>query len=220
MIEPELGLFKMKVEGALTHASELGQSHLGYSPEVLNAIDMRLPCNKFISAMVHPVMSSIPQIHQAIIRMESVTVNDTVQGYLPSYNGLERLPGAIRDDLGVDLSLPLEDAKNRGLTSSSTTSLAPYSPGSKIRFVHLDLARKGRLAFALLSHSLSKGLHNSVHTVPAHTGEFCNFRSLKVHGKILHNKTKNPLRNVRTMTIPVNLVHKPTYSTFHVLKLS
>jgi len=220
MVEPEFGLFQMQVEGTLAHASELGQSHLGYTPEVLNAIDMRLPGNEFISAMVHTIMSSIPQIHKAIVGMESVTVDDAVQGYLPSYNGLKGLPGAIRDDLGVDLSLPLKDSKNRGLTSSSTTSLAPYPPGSKIRFVHLDLARKGRLAFALLSHSLSKGLHNPVHTVPAHTGEFCNFRGFKIHGKILHNKTKNPLRNVRTMTVPVNLVHKPTYSTFLVLKLS
>ena len=125
VVEPELGLFQMEIEGTLAHASKLRQSHLGYSPEVLDAIDMRLPGNEFISAMVHTIMSSIPQINQAIIGMESVTVDDAVQGYLSSYNGLEGLPGAIRDDLGVDFSLPLKDAKNRGLTSSSTTSLAP-----------------------------------------------------------------------------------------------
>jgi hypothetical protein len=220
MVEPELGLFQMEIEGTLTHASKLRQPHLGYAPEVLNAIDMRLPGNEFISAMVHAVMPSIPQIHKAIIGMEPVTVNDAVQGYLPSYNGLERLPGAIRDDLGIDLSLPFQNSKNRRLPSGSSASLPPYSPGSKIRFVHLNLAREGRLTFALLCHSLSKGLQNPVHTVPAHTSQLCYFRCLKIHGKILHNKTKNPFRNVRTMTIPVNLVHKPTYSTFHVLKLS
>jgi len=48
MIEPELGLFKMQVEGTLTHASKLGQPHLGYSPEVLNAIDLiLLPLRNF-----------------------------------------------------------------------------------------------------------------------------------------------------------------------------
>lgn len=220
MVEPELGLFQMQVEGTLAHASKLGQSHFGYAPKVLNAIDMRLPGNEFISAMVYAIMPSIPQIHKAIIGMEPVTVNDAVQGYLPLYNGLKSLPGAIRDDLGVDLPLPFEDSKNWRFTSGSTASLAPYSPGSKIRFVDFDLSREGRLSLAQLSHSLSKGLQNSVHAVPAHTSEFCNFRRLKIHGKILHNKTKNPLRNVRTMTVPVNLVHKPTYSTFHVLKLS
>mgnify|MGYP006987148843 CR=1 FL=1 len=220
MVEPELGLFQMQIEGTLAHASKLGKPHLGYAPEVLNAIDMRLPGDEFIPAMVHPVMPFIPQINKTIIGAEPVTVNDAVQGYLPTYNGLESLPGAIRNNLRKDLSLPFQDSKDRCFTSSSTTSLAPYSPGSKIRFIHLDLARKGRLTLALICHSLSKGLQNPVDTVPAHTREFRNFRRLKIHSKILHNKTKNPLRNVRTMTIPVNLVHKPTYSTFHVLKLS
>ena len=220
MVEPELGLFQMQIEGTLAHASKLGQPHLGYAPEVLNAIDMRLPGDEFIPAMVHPVMPSIPQIHKTIIGTEPVTVDDAVQGYLSSYNGLESLPGAILDDLGVDLPLPFQNSKNRRLASCSTASLAPYSLGSEIRFVYLDLAREGRLTLALLSHSLSESLQNPVHAVPAHTGKLCNFRRLKIHGKILHNKTKNPLRNVRTMTIPVNPVHKPTYSTFHVLKLS
>ncbi len=220
MVEPELGLFQMEIEGTLAHASKLGQPHLGYTPKVLDSIDMRPAGNELIPAVIHPVMSPIPQIHKSIIGMESVAVDDAVQGYLPSYNGLERFPGAIRNDLGKDFSMPFQDSENRRFTSSSTTSLSPYSPGSKVRLVNLDLARKGRLTFALLSHSLSKGLQNPVHTVPAHTGKLCNFRRLKIHSKILHNKTKNPLRNVRSMTVSVYLVHKPTYSTFYVLKLS
>lgn len=92
----------MEIESALDHALKLGQPHRGYSPEVLNAIDMKPPNDKFISAMVHPVMPSLPPIHKAIIGMEPITVNDTVRGYLPTYNGLEYLPGAM-DDLGVDL---------------------------------------------------------------------------------------------------------------------
>lgn len=54
----------------------------------------------------------------------------------------------------------------------------------------------------------------------AHTREFSNFCGLKIHGKIPYDLPKIPLRNVRTMTILVNPVHKPTYSTFHVLKSS
>jgi len=41
VVEPELGLFKMKGESALTHASKLGSPHLGYTPEVLNAMSKK-----------------------------------------------------------------------------------------------------------------------------------------------------------------------------------
>jgi len=81
VVEPELGLFHMEIEGTLAHASKFGQPHLGYTPEVFNAIDMRLPGNEFIPAMVHTIMSSIPQIHKATIGMKPITMNGTVQKY-------------------------------------------------------------------------------------------------------------------------------------------
>jgi len=46
MVEPELGLFKLQVEGTHAHDSKYGQPHFGYAPEVLNAIDNdRLHCS-------------------------------------------------------------------------------------------------------------------------------------------------------------------------------
>lgn len=67
MIKTELTFFEMKSERGAVEAAALGQAHLGDAPEVLNAVDVRLVFDKFIAAMIHPVVLLVAQIHQAIV---------------------------------------------------------------------------------------------------------------------------------------------------------
>jgi len=99
--------------------------------------------------MVRPVMPFITQIREAIIGAEAVTMNDTVQINLALDKSLERLPGAIRYNLGVDLPLTFKHPKDRNLTPSSTPSFPSYPSRSKVRFIYLNLARKGCLTFTM-----------------------------------------------------------------------
>ena len=91
----------MQVAGGLVHASELGKPGFGKAPETLNAVDMRLPSNKFVFPMVHSEMFLVSQIDQSIISSPSIRVNNALQVNTSPDNALEGVPTAIRHNLSV-----------------------------------------------------------------------------------------------------------------------
>lgn len=52
MVETEFTFFEVEAQGGAVEAAKFGQAHLGLSPEVLDAVDVRLAPDKFIAAMI------------------------------------------------------------------------------------------------------------------------------------------------------------------------
>ena len=57
----------------------------------------------------------------------------------PADDGLERLLGAVRDDLRVDPPVPLEDAEHDRLAPGAPPALAPDAARAEVALVDLDL---------------------------------------------------------------------------------
>jgi hypothetical protein len=85
-------------------------------------------------------------------------MNDGVQSHLAMENSLESLPGAIRDNLVYTFPFLFRTPKTGILPPNSPSSVPPNSPRSKVCFIHLNLARKGRLTFTVFCQSLYNAL--------------------------------------------------------------
>lgn len=111
--------------------------------------------------MIHSVMLLIPQIHQAIIGLEIVTMYRTVNIYLALYNALQSLPGAVRYYFGIHFPVSFKNTKHYSLTSCTTASFPTYSLCPKVRFINLNFSFERRffltyfLLFSFSVHSIS-----------------------------------------------------------------
>src|SRR5438445_713751 len=128
MVETELTFFEVQAQGGAGESAELGQTHLGDAPEVLNAIDMRLAFDKFIAAMIHPVMLLVAQVHQAAVALPTIGIDDTAQGHLALQNGRQHRPGTVRNDLRVNFPVTFEQAKDGHFLKSSPSPFASDAP--------------------------------------------------------------------------------------------
>ena len=77
---------------------------------------------KFIVPVVDPEMLLVSDIHQTVIAASSIGMDDAFDADSTSDNRLKRGTAAIRHDLGVNLALAFEDAKDNGFTACATTS--------------------------------------------------------------------------------------------------
>jgi hypothetical protein len=76
MVESEFTFFEMQVECRFMDATELCQSCFRNSPEVLYTIDMVRAFCKFVLSMFDSMMSFIPEIDQAIIGFEPISIDN------------------------------------------------------------------------------------------------------------------------------------------------
>ena len=112
----------MQEKGCLANTSELGKASFRVAPKAFYAIDMATLIGKFIVPVVDPEMLLVPYIHQAVIATPSIGMDDAFDADSTSDNRLKRGTAAIRHDLGVNLALAFEDAKDNGFTACATTS--------------------------------------------------------------------------------------------------
>lgn len=75
MIEAELALLEMEVEGLFVNTAKLCETHLCETPEVLNAVDMRIPTCKLIVAVGDPIVLAVPQINESVIPTPSIRMD-------------------------------------------------------------------------------------------------------------------------------------------------
>jgi len=165
MIESKLTFLQMQVEGAFMNPPESEQPHFGNPPEALNPIDMDSAPDKFIPPMIDPEMLAIPHIDQPIISAPPIRVDHTVQCDLPANNRLQRGFPAVRDELGVDLPMALENAKDDRFPVRPATSFPLNATRPKVGFIHFDLATERRLRFTEFGNPLAKNSHISVDRV-------------------------------------------------------
>ena len=67
--------------------------------------------------MIDPEMAINPDIHQTVITLPAIRMDNAVGVDLAANNGLLRGFGCIRDDLGVDAVTALEQTKDDGIAA-------------------------------------------------------------------------------------------------------
>jgi hypothetical protein len=90
-------------------------------------------------------------------------MDDAFDADSTSDNCLKRGTAAIRHDLGIDLALALEDAKDNGFAACATTSESFDSARPEVAFINFDFSENWGLSLAVLSDSLTQG-----HEIPVH----------------------------------------------------
>jgi hypothetical protein len=69
-------------------------------------------------------------------------VNDTVRIYSVADNGLQCLSGTIGNDLCINITPTLKDAKYRGFTISAAATFSFNALGPEVQLVYFDLSGK------------------------------------------------------------------------------
>ncbi len=87
-----------------------------------------------------------------VIATPAVAVNHAFGIHFPAYNTLECLFAGIWYDLSIHLPLALKDTKPNRLTRSSPATLAGYSSGTEVGFIHFDCASNQSLLLAPLGN--------------------------------------------------------------------
>lgn len=126
---------------------ELREPPLRKRPETLNPVDMHpISLRKLIRSMIHPEVLVVSDIHESAVPAPAVGVDDTFDADFSLYDGLKRLPFAIRDDFSVYPSIPFEDPEHRLFDGAPASFQFPVEssnpPPSEIRFIQLDLTHK------------------------------------------------------------------------------
>lgn len=93
---------------------ELGESSFRETPEVFNPVDVDAGAlfRELIVTMVDPKMFVIAHIDESVVSTPSIRVDNRRGINFPFNNGLERRFLAVGDDLGVHVSIPLDDPED------------------------------------------------------------------------------------------------------------
>lgn len=204
VIKSKLRFFQMKKEFIGTQAVEFVQTALCKGPEAFDAVDVHRADRELIRAMVDTKMFSETDIDKAVVATPSVGVDRHFEPDFTAYYGLQRPLLAVRDDLGVDPAVPLEDAEDDRLAAGSATTFSANPPRTEIRFVDLDLAGVDRgVPGTFFDKSNADLLKDQVDTLPRDVRQFSGLFSRQIQGKIPQNLTKFLLRDSGTPIIPV-----------------
>lgn len=170
---------------------ELGESALGEAPEALNAIDVDTVTGKLVLGVVHSEVLVVAHVDETVVAAPPVRVDDGVERHLPADDGTQRGSGTVGDNLGVDSTVPLEDAEDRLLQGTTTTLELPVvtldSARSKVALVELNLTDKLRQFIHLQRvDETSKAAEPEINRIPVDSGQLCRFRGLNIHAKVVN----------------------------------
>ena len=187
------------------NAIELGQPPLGVAPEALDAVDVRSIVGKFIPSVLDAQVLFVTHIDQAVVPSPAVGVHHRIQADAAANGFLQGLFATIGDNLGVDLSVSFEDAKDNGLAGRPPASFTSNAFGSEVGFVDFDLPGKRRLRFAMLGNTATEFEVNTVDRAKANAGQYGGVGRSEVHRKGVEDPSKNLLADSGTDVITVTL---------------
>ena len=124
MVVSPFGLLEMEVEGVFRQALELGQPDLGQAPKAFDAVDMDGAFGELVAGMVDAEVA-IAEVDQAVVAAPTIGVDDGARVDPAADDALEGGLRAVRDDLGIDVALPLEDAEDDGLAVGAAPPPGP-----------------------------------------------------------------------------------------------
>jgi len=207
MVEPELALFQMQVEGVPGNAIELGESTFGKAPEGLDSIDMMLSLGELVVAVVDPKMFVKTDIHQSVVAAPTVGVDDAADVGFASDDGLQRGFGGIGDNFRVDAIAAFEQTEDDGLAIRATPTFAAYPSGTEVGFVGFKLAGQRRALKTPLVHAASDAQINVVDRTHRYTRERGAFSGGQIQRKVANNLTKSRFADFRTFEVPIFTSH-------------
>ena len=153
MVEPELALLEMEREGAFVDAIELGQATLGKAPEAFDTVDVVVAEREAVFAVSDAKVLGVAHGNQAIVGAQAVGMDDAAQADLAANHRLQSGFRAVGHDLGIDLAVALEDAKDDGLAERTAAFLSAHATGAEIALIDFDRADKRRSAPALFGQT-------------------------------------------------------------------
>ena len=111
MIVSPFGFLEVEVEGVSGQSLELCQPDLCQTPEAFDAVDLDSSFAELIVGMIDAEVA-IAEIDQTVVAAPAIGVDDGAEIHPAAVDALEGWPRAVRDDLGVDLALTLEDSED------------------------------------------------------------------------------------------------------------
>lgn len=171
MVISELALLEMKVEPRGLEPPKLAKPRLGKTPKALDPVNVALPIDELVLAMIHPQVLGIPHAHEPIIAPPAIRVNDRLKVDFTPNGGLKGHFRDIREDLRIDLTVPLEDAEHDGLSEGSPAPSSFDPLCSKVGFINLNLSLEGGGLFTGFGGSLPDSQKIAVDGVPIEMGE-------------------------------------------------
>ena len=152
----------MQVEVLLANAPQPRQPHFDHAPKALDPINVPVAFGELVLGVVNPVVAFVAPIDQGVIGRPAIGIDGAVGVDSSLDHSFEGRPGGVRNDLGIDLALAFEDAKDNDLFAGPATLFAPDPAGAKIAFVDLNLAFERRLGFASAGDLVADLLQNPV----------------------------------------------------------
>lgn len=204
MIEAKLALFQMMKKLVGTKAVELLHTAFRKRPKALDAVDVIRAVGKLVIAMIHTEMFCKTYIDQAIVTAPFVGVDNNVKTDFPSYNGLQRAFLTVRDDLGVDPTVPFENAKDDCLATCPASAFSTDPSAAKVGLVDLDLTGPDRcVTGTFFDKADTYFLKDRIDTFPSDLCQLGRLPGSQIHREISQYLTKFLLSDSGTAVIPI-----------------
>jgi len=207
VVEAELALFEVQVEGVSGNALGLGEAMFSEGPEGFDAVDVAVAADELVIAMVDPEVFSIADIDQAMVPPPAIAMDDTLGGDTTPNDLLQRRLTRIGYNLRIDPAVAFEDTEDDGLATGSATTLASHTPGPKVGFVDFNLAGERTVALTFLSEPPANLEKDRVNGTNTDAGQFGGIRGRQVQGHTPYKTPESLLCNSGMEVIPVFPFH-------------
>lgn len=95
MVEAELGLLEVQVEGMVGDPVELRQPPLGEAREALDAVDVAASPSELVAAVLDPQVLLIADVHQPVVPRPAIGMDDDLRLDSVPYCGQKTLLRAV-----------------------------------------------------------------------------------------------------------------------------
>jgi hypothetical protein len=193
VVETELSLLQMQIKRMPGHAVELRQPPFGKAPETLDAVHVTLAAGEFTLIVIDPQMPGISDIDQTVIAAPAIGMDDTVDAHMASNGPQKRAFAAVRHDLGINVPVAFEDAKDDGLAAGATAAFTANSTRSEVTFIDFHLAGKRAGQLTLGGNVSSEFQVNVVDRTDTEANQLCRVTGGQIHRKVAQQTTKHRL---------------------------
>lgn len=106
-------------------------------------------------------------------------------------------------EIGIDLPVTFEDAKDDGLAAGPAAALAAHAPRTKVRLINFDLASKGRGAFTFFGDPFTDSDKKHGHRAARQASEFGCFTGRQIMREVADDLAQFTFTNFGTSVIAI-----------------
>ena len=194
------------MEGVPGEALELCQPDLCQAPEALDAVDVDGAVGELVPG-VFDAEVTVAEIDQPVVAAPAIGVDDGAGVHPAADDALQGRPRAVRDDLGVDLALALEDAEDDGLAvgAAPAPALDPARPEEAL--VDLDDPEQRTLGLTGDQDAFAQAAVEPVHGVAVQTAQRRRLEGGQIGGEVTNQLADLAFRDPRTPRVLVFHCH-------------